>query len=301
MVQMIKDQRGVNPLMIVIIVALLIVVSISGVKAYGYFNEKQKKSEIDSFKGQLEVSSKSYLTANSSYPTKPALQFEESVMPTYVSKFFKQVAYFSGITTKSLYEGKDKEYSADYDSGYLVSSSSQEKSLIDSVILSKVLNMDTDKLVTNKYLSEAPKDDENYFLSTVTGYVYYINDEMSIKELSDEAKRLAEDSGNSTGFNKVGNLKLEKDGKVMDKIITSATNRDFILYGGEGTMRLAKVVVSISSDNTTSYDITDLSSLLQNDVPADAITEIRLLSSTSAVVHYFDSTQNKMLYQTISF
>lgn len=298
---MLGNQKGLNPLLILLSVALLLIVVGSGVAGAKYFSDKANATEITAFKDNLAQAQKSYLTASGEYTTKPALKFDEAILPVHVAQFFKQAAYFSGITTKSLYEGEKKEYASDYDPNYLISNSSNEKTIIDKVLLEKTLNMNVKNLVTSKYLSSGPEDEDNYFMLTTTGRVYYVNEDMTIKEISDEAKRLAKDYGTLSDLTKVGSIKLEKDGKKMDKIISSVTNRDFVLYGGEGTMRLAKVVFSQNTDGTVDAEITDLSSLLQNNVPADAVTELRLVSNTSAVVHYYNSDQGKMVYQTITF
>lgn len=298
---MLKDQRGLSLIQIIFYVAIVLIISVGAITAASAYMGKSQKDEIEGFKNTLESASKSHYTNNTTYPTKPPLKFEESKLDTHFSNFFKQIAYFSGLTTKSMYEGKNKEYASDYDPDFKINSSSPEATNIDKVIMSKVTQMDIEGMVANSYMAKKPKNPDNYFIHTTTGFVYYVDEDMSIEEISNEAKRLVSDSGGITDLQNLGSITIAKDGKKMDKIISSVTNGSVVVYGGAGSIVLAKVKISKNEDGSVSHEITDLTdTLLQGTGTTDGITELRLMESNKVLAHYYDKTASKMMYRTIS-
>lgn len=300
-----RNQKGVSIIQLIIYLAIAALVIVGGLAVASTFFVKGNSSQIESNKVNLESAARSYYTNTENYPTQPVRPFDESNLDTHVSKFFKQIAYFSGLSVVSLYEGDKKEFASDYDPAYTIPLTDPVKQKIDDVIMKRVLNLDIGGMVSNKYLAKKPKDPGNYFIHTTTGIVYYVDESMSIKEISEEAKRLVTDSGGLANLTTLDSFTLEKDGKKMERIITSVTNGDVIIYGGSGTMVLAKVKITKDSNGAVSYSITDLSSTLLQGGTTEGVTELRLIDNTKVLAHYFQEpnastgADGKMMYRTI--
>lgn len=275
MIKQLKNKQGLTTvsLMVGIVIAAVFLVITAGVIMKG--NKDKEESLIQKNIAQIESAAKSYFSNNSLYPTlanKP------------LSKFTK------GTVHRSFFDVLNKDYN-----------------LTEQEIDERIRLADIKTLLTDKYLSAGIDKPEYYVIDSVTGKVYYIKEKATLDELKKLAEQLLKDSNDIIELTvKEGDVfDLAVDGKTMNNVIVSATSgKKVILGGGNKTadkkdIKLAILEIEENPDGTTGKKITDLTPSVRGGALDAPITDLRVLSPNTVLVHYAIGTE--LEYEVINF
>lgn len=262
---LINNERGLTLIQILFAVAVLIVLTTLTASLIISTNEKKEESVITANVSQLEASSKSYFVGKNSYPVKESEKLSSHTNGTATKKFFDTMVSTSGFS----------------------------KETVDN----RIKVVDVTLLKSENFLSADITNPEEYVLDKKTGKVYHIGRDAKLEEIKETVKKLISDAGDIIELKKNTEIVLEKEGKQMTKVISTVTQGNKMVLGGDGSMKVAVVTLSESKDKV-SNEITDLTGKLTGPAP-EAVTELVLVDTNKVLVHYFDGKE--LAYKTLDF
>lgn len=263
--KLLKNKKGLTLLQIIFAVAVIIAITVLVSSMVTSSNAKKRESEITSSLTQLESSARSYFINKNEYPVKEAINLKDTTVGTPQRMFFDELVKISGFTIDNIND--------------------------------RVKYVDTQVLLSENYLSSDVLNAEDYVLDKKTGKVYNINRDMKLKDIQKVIKKLISDAGDVIELKKNAEFALEKNGKKMSRVITTVTQGNKMVVGGDGTMKLALVTLSENKDKVDE-EIKDLTFELKGTAP-EAVTELVLVDTNKVLVHYFDGAE--LAYLTLNF